>query len=109
MPKRLLKKPKNAKKMTFFKLLFNVVCNIVQKLKSTKFGESISNMADFQFWGFKKALKKSKKFRHFLPVAKFAKDKHKTTCTCYYAISWDSKTHPNLSLLQTVTGTELQE
>ena len=48
-------------KMAFFTFLFNIVLNIVQKLKPTKFGVSISNMADFQFWGFQKNLKKKAK------------------------------------------------
>ena len=85
--------PKKARQNTFFKLFFNILQNIDPKGKPTKFGESSSNGANFQFQGFKNDLKINKKFRFLSHCAKLTEYKDVGPLFSYSFMSHVFKTH----------------
>ena len=84
---------KKARQNTFFKLFFNILQNIDPKGKPTKFGESSSNGANFQFQGFKNDLKINKKFRFLSHCAKLTEYKDVGPLFSYSFMSHVFKTH----------------
>ena len=57
--KKSKKSASKRRENDFFRIFFNILQTIVPETKPTKFGGSSSNMADFEFYDFKKRLKNS--------------------------------------------------